>query len=136
MGTEFRKPLPAPTPVSGPFWNGLRQGKVLIQRCDDCDAWVFYPRSRCSSCLSQRLRWHEVSGFGTLYTFTIARQPTAPHFADDTPQFIAVVELDEGVRLTTNLVKVEESDIRVGMRVRPWFDRGSKGITLLKYQPA
>lgn len=136
MDMELEKPLPRPTPVTRPFWAGLAEGKVRIQRCDDCAAWVFYPRSRCNSCLSDRLSWHEVSGEGTLYTFTIARQPTAPHFADETPQRIAVVELDEGVRLTTNLVNVDDSDIRVGMRVKPWFDRVSEDVTLLRYQPA
>ena len=136
MDTELQKPLPAPTPVTRPFWNGLAEGRVLIQKCEDCGAWVFYPRGRCSSCLSDRLAWREVSGEGTLYTFTLARQPTAPHFAGESPQLIAVVELDEGVRLTTNLVHVQEPDIRVGMRVKPWFDRISETVTLLKYQPA
>lgn len=136
MTTELAKPLPAPTPVTRPFWDGLAEGRVRIQKCEDCRAWVFYPRSRCSRCLSDRLRWEEVSGEGTLYTFTVARQPTSPHFAEDVPQLIAVVELNEGVRLTTNLVNVTEADLRVGMRVKPCFDRVSEDVTLLKYQPA
>ncbi len=136
MGEELHKPLPVPTPITRPFWEALAAGKVCIQRCDDCGAWVFYPRIRCACCLSDKLRWHEVSGEGTLYTFTIARQPTAPHFADETPQLLAVVELDEGVRVTTNLINVEEGEIRVGMRVKPCFDRVSEEVTLLKYQPA
>ncbi len=136
MTTELERPLPEPTPVTRPFWDGLAEGKVRIQRCEDCGPWVFYPRGRCNRCLSDRLCWEEVSGEGTLYTFTIARQPTSPHFADDVPQFIAVVELDEGVRLTTNLVNVDESDLRVGMRVKPCFDRAGENVTLLKFQPA
>ena len=136
MTTDLQRPLPEPTPVTRPFWDGLAQGKVRIQQCEDCGAWVFYPRNRCNRCLSEHLRWEEVSGEGTLYTFTVARQPTSPHFVDDVPQLIAVVELDQGVRLTTNLVNVSQDELRVGMRMKPCFDRVSENVTLLKYQPA
>ncbi len=95
---------------------------VKIQRCNDCGTWVFYPRNRCSNCASEALEWHDVSGMGTLYTFTIARQPTSPHFASEVPQRLAVVELDEGVRLTTTLVNIADADIRIGMRLKPYFD--------------
>ena len=130
------KPLPVPTPTSQPFWDGLAAGEVCLQRCDDCDAWVFYPRNRCSNCLSDQLTWHTVSGEGKLYTFTLARQPTAPHFVDELPQKLAVVELDEGVRVTSTLVNVEEDAIAIGMRVKPFFDKMPGGITLLRFEPA
>ena len=132
---NFDKPLPTPTPTSAPFWEGLKDGVIKLQKCNDCGAWVFYPRSCCSSCLSDALSWHEVSGAGTLYTFTIARQPTSPHFASEVPQRLAVVELDEGVRLTTTLVNVSEADIRIGMRVKPYFEPVTDDVTLLRYQP-
>lgn len=135
MEMKFDPPLPLPTPVTQPFWDGLREGKVRLQRCGDCDAWVFYPRSRCHHCLSERLEWQDVSGAGSLYTYTIARQPTSPHFADQVPQHLAVVELEEGVRLTSTLVNVADDDIRVGMRLKPVFDRVSDEVTLLRYEP-
>jgi uncharacterized OB-fold protein len=98
---------------------------------------VHYPRSNCPFCLSGDLGWAEVSGAGTLYTFTIARRPTAPQFQDEVPQKIAVVELNEGVRLTTTLVNVEEADIKVGIQVKPVFDEvEGTGVTLLRYEPA
>tara|TARA_B100000949_G_scaffold13142_1_gene9958 strand:- start:635 stop:886 length:252 start_codon:yes stop_codon:yes gene_type:complete len=81
------------------------------------------------------LIWREVSGQGVLYTYTLARQPTAPHFADETPQQLAVVELDEGVRMTSTLVNVEPSDIVIGMRLQPYFDQVTDDVTLLRYQP-
>jgi uncharacterized protein len=132
----FEKPLPAPTPVTAPFWNGLKEGRILVQRCQDCHGWVFYPRSHCSHCLSDRLEWREVTGEATLYTFTITRQPTAPHFADEVPQLLAVVELAHGIRMTSTLVNVREDDIRVGMKLAPCFDRVSDAVTLLRFQPA
>ncbi|MCH2337542.1 MAG: OB-fold domain-containing protein [Pseudomonadales bacterium] len=85
--------------------------------------------------MSDQLVWRKVSGLGVLYTYTLARQPTAPHFAKETPQQLAVVELDEGVRMTSTLVNVEPSDIVIGMRLRPYFDHVTDTLTLLRYQP-
>ena len=100
---DFTRPIPYPTPVSRPFWAGLADGKVMLQRCGACERWVFYPRNRCPGCLSPDLDWHEVSGKGTLYTYTVTHQATSPHFAGDVPQVLAVVELALGVRLATTL---------------------------------
>lgn len=136
MHTQLEKPLPQPTPVTQPFWDGLAEGRIRIQRCLDCGGWVFYPRSHCNHCLSDRLEWRDVSGDATLYSFTITRQPTAPFFADEMPQRLAVVELAEGVRVTSTLVNVADGDIRVGMRLQPVFDRVSDAVTLLRFQPA
>jgi uncharacterized protein len=136
MSGEFPKPLPVPTPVSEPYWQALNDGRICLQQCDDCAGWVFYPRNRCHHCLSDALTWREVSGAATLYTFTIARQPTAPHFADEVPQRLAVVELDQGVRLTSTLVNVRDEDIHVGMRLQPVFDKVADAVTLLRFEPA
>jgi uncharacterized protein len=133
---RFDKPLPSPTLITAPFWAGLKEGRILVQNCQDCGGWVFYPRSHCSHCLSDRLEWRQVTGAATLYTFTITRQPTAPHFADEVPQLLAVVELEGGIRMTTTLVNVAESDIRVGMKLVPCFDPVSDEVTLLRFQPA
>ena len=132
---DLVKPIPRPSTTTRPFWDGLNERKVQIQRCDACDSWVFYPRTRCPFCLSDLLIWREVSGQGVLYTYTLARQPTAPHFADETPQQLAVVELDEGVRMTSTLVNVEPSGIVIGMRLQPYFDQVTDAVTLLRYQP-
>jgi uncharacterized OB-fold protein len=129
------KPRPEPTPASQPFWAGLREERVELQRCDECGRWVYYPRARCPACLSDRLTWTTVDGLGTVYTFSIAEQPTAPPFADEVPQRLAVVELTEGVRLSTTLVDVEPAAITIGMAVAPVFDHGDDGITLLRFRP-
>ena len=132
---DLVKPFPRPSPTTRPFWDGLNEREVQIQRCEGCDSWVFYPRTRCPSCLSDQLVWRKVSCLGVLYTYTLARQPTAPHFAEETPQQLAVVELDEGVRMTSTLVNVEPSDIVIGMRLRPYFEHVTDTLTLLRYQP-
>jgi uncharacterized protein len=136
MEIKLERPLPVPTPVTAPYWEGLKDNRIRVQHCLDCAEWVFYPRSHCSHCLSDRLEWRDVSGDATLYTFTIARQPTSPHFAEDVPQLLAVVELEGGIRMTTTLANVDEADIQVGMRLRPWFDRVSDEVTMLRFEPA
>ncbi len=136
MTQGFNKPTPTATPISKPFWDGLLTQQLRLQRCNPCGSWIHYPRSRCPNCLSADLGWHDVSGAGQLYTFTITQQPTAPHFADEVPQKLAVVELAEGVRLTTTLVNVDPRDIKVGMAVRPVFDPVDADTTLLRFEPA
>jgi uncharacterized OB-fold protein len=129
------KPRPQPTPVSQRFWDALRAERIDLQRCDDCGRWVYYPRSRCPTCLSDRLTWTTVEGLGTVYTFTVAEQATAPPFADEVPQLLAVVELTEGVRVSTTLVDVDPARVSVGMPVAPVFDHGDDGLTLLRFRP-
>ncbi|MXX79941.1 MAG: acyl dehydratase [Chloroflexi bacterium] len=131
------RPLPTPIPRSQPFWDGLRERKVRIQYSPSSDQWVFYPRSLAPLTLADDLEWRDISGEGTLYTYTIARRPTAPDFAGEEPQIIAVIELDEGPRLTSTLVNVDEGQIVVGMRVKPVFEvlPGTE-TTLLRYEPA
>ena len=133
---DLTKPFPIPTPETEPFWSGLREERVLLQKCDDCGTWIFYPRSNCPSCLSTEIRWHQISGEGTLYTYTVTRQATAPHFVDEVPQLIAMIDLDEGVRLTSTLVADDLNGIKVGSRVKPVFDHVNEDVTLLRYRLA
>jgi len=141
MTMDFPRPLPRPTPTSQPFWDALANHEVSIQQCEDCDGWVFYPRTHCSHCLSPALVWRLIVGTGHIYSYTVARRPTAPQFADDLPQLIAVIELDEGVRLNTVMVNVEIDDLAVGMRVKPVFhaerpEADLGGSVLLYFEPA
>lgn len=131
-------PLPRPRAIEAtePFWSALRDHRVVLQHCGGCATWIHYPRRRCTTCLSEDLRWEEVSGHGVVSTFTIARQATHPAFGDEVPQLLAVVELDEGVRMTSTLVGVAPEDVHVGMAVVPAFDDGDDGVTLLRFAPA
>ncbi|WP_068636520.1 bifunctional OB-fold nucleic acid binding domain-containing protein/MaoC family dehydratase [Thauera butanivorans] len=131
------KPLPMPTGISAPFWNGLKEGRVTIPQCKSCGHWVFFPRRHCDKCWSQDLEWKEVKGTGTLYTYTLTRVPTMPDFADEMPQKMAVVELDEGVRINTTLIGLDEAEIAVGMRLKPVIDTvATDGTALLRFTAA
>ncbi len=132
---SWTKPLPQPTPISAPYWDGLKVHEVRLQQCEEHGHWLFFPRTHCPSCGSRRLAWKTVSGEGTLYSFTVARVPTLPEFSDEMPQLLAVVELDQGVHLNTTLVGVDPADVRVGQRLRPVFDDRPGSVTLLRYTP-
>jgi len=130
------RPLPEPTPVSQPFWDGLAEGRVMVQYSPSLAAYVFYPRLLAPGTLADDLEWREISGRGTLHTFTVAERPTAPPWADAVPQLLAVVEWDEGPRFSTELVDADPERLEVGMRVEPVFcPVPDAGVTLLRYRP-
>ena len=135
MSDSGGPPLPPRTPTSAPFWEALDRGELLLQRCGACGTWVHYPRVRCPSCLSDQLGWERVDPTGTVYAFSVSPRPTAPMFSDEVPQVVAVVELDNGVRLTTTLVVDDPSSVATGTAVRGVFDRVAEGTTLLRFQP-
>ena len=128
------KPMPVATPISAPFWEGLKARRLLIQQCNACAHWNFYPRRHCPVCLEHDLAWREVDGAATLYSYTVTRIATLPDFIDEMPQKLAVVELAEGVRINTNLVGLDETEIRIGMPLRPVFaEVDAKGNRLLRF---
>lgn len=135
---ELHPPRPKVTPTAQPFWDALAEHRIVIQRCGACAGWIHYPRSRCPHCGSDRLSFDEVANTGRIYAFTIARQATAPHFGDDVPQVIAIVEPDGAeARITTTVVTDDEgASLRAGTPVEAVFDDGDDGITLLRYRPA
>ena len=131
---SWNKPLPQPTTISQPFWDGLKNHQVRLQQCAQ-GHWLFFPRTHCPTCGNRQLSWKTVSGEGQLYSYTVARVPTLPEFSDEMPQLLAVVELDEGVHINTTLVGVAPEDLKVGQRLRPVFDERPGSATLLRFTP-
>lgn len=135
MHQSMHKPMPQPTRTSAPFWSALREHRLQMQCCPQCERWVWYPRPHCPHCGGRDLQWLPLSGDAVLYSLCISERPTAPEFADESPQMLALVELAEGPRLATTLVGDAAQDWRPGMRLRPWFDDREE-ITLLRFQAA
>ncbi|MFG1945500.1 Zn-ribbon domain-containing OB-fold protein [Nonomuraea sp. NPDC048826] len=128
------KPVPRPTPDTQPFWDGTAAGELRIQRCRACERHYFYPRPSCPHCGSGAVEWVRASGRATLYSYVINHRP-APGF--DGPYAIAVVELEEGVRMMTNLVGVapEPENLVLDMPLRVTFEeRGEVRVPL--FEPA
>ena len=116
------RPIPPPNPVTAPYWDAARRQELVLQRCRSCGRHVFHPRSTCSHCGADELAWERASGRGTIFTFTVARRPPHPGFADLLPLVVAIVELDEGSRLTTNIVGCPPDAVRIGMAVQVDFE--------------
>ena len=114
--------MPHPGPVSEPFWAACRRHELVVQRCAACGHLAFYPRSTCPACGSAELAWQSVSGRGSLHTFTVARRATHPKLAERVPYVIAVVELDEGPRLTSTVVDADPAALRIGQRLVVGFE--------------
>ena len=108
-------------PTTYEFWDAARDKRFIIQHCRDCDAYQFYPRPFCVRCESpDSVAWVEASGLATIYTHTTVRRKVIPEL--DPPYVVAIVELDEGPKLITNIINGES---RIGARVKlEWRDRG------------
>jgi len=115
------KPQPILDQVSREWFDAAREGKLLIQRCAACERFQFYPRAHCIHCFAGRPEWHEASGRGRLHTFSVVYQTPNPEFADDCPYVLAIVDLEEDVRMTSRLVDVAEEDIACDMPVTVTF---------------
>jgi uncharacterized OB-fold protein len=135
--TPRGKLLPVPTPETAPYWEGCKQHELRLQFCTDCQQHFFYPRIFCPKCLSQSVEWRTVSGKGTLLTYVISARP-APGFENELPYAIAIVQLDEGPHLMSNIVNTEitPQNLKAGMPLEVVFEEVNETITLPKFQPA
>jgi len=127
--------LPAVTEENEHFWCGGADGELRFLRCTACSTYVHPPAPLCPQCLGRDLAVEAVSGRARVMTYTVNHQPWIPGFAP--PYIIAIVELDEqpGLRLTTNLVGCEESDVSIDMPVRVRFEDAGDGVFLPLFEP-
>ena len=131
---KIDKPLPMPTEESAPFWEGTREGELRAQRCGDCGHLRWPPAVVCPICLSSRHEWVRLSGRGKVHSWIVVHKSQHPAFWGD-PFNVAIVELDEGPRLHTNLVDVDPAAIRIGLPVEVVFDPQNDEITLPRFKP-
>lgn len=128
-------PMPNSTPLSAPFWEGTRAGELRLQCCDDCGSWRWTPQILCRVCHSPNFTWRATCGHGRLYSFTIVHRPPTPAFS--APYVVAVVELDEGPLMLTNLIDVALEAIAIDMPVKVAFrSQPGDAVTLYPFTAA
>ncbi|MGD9797979.1 MAG: Zn-ribbon domain-containing OB-fold protein [Acidimicrobiia bacterium] len=134
---DVRPIVPVPDELTAFFWDGAREGRLLIQRCNDCGYHRHPPRPCCKRCNGFDLSPAEMSGRGTVYSYTVAVQPFHPWLATRLPYVLAVVELEEqpGLKLVTNLVDCAEEDLRCGLPVEVTFETIDDGVVLPVFRP-
>jgi uncharacterized protein len=125
---------------SAAFWEATREGRLLVQWCTACDRGIFYPRSFCPRCgaTASGLEWRTASGRATVYARTIEHNPaaTGATFSDGRPYVVALVELEEGVRMMTNVVGCPPEDVDIGLAVTVVWEPLSDGRQLPLFTPA
>jgi uncharacterized protein len=134
---------------SGPFWEATREGLLLVQWCTACERGVFYPRSFCPFCTATAaagkggqgegaLEWREASGRATVHAAVVEHRPEAAgaRFSEGEPYCIALVDLEEGVRMMTNIVGCPPEDVRCGMAVTVTWEPLGDGRQLALFRPA
>ncbi len=136
MTSEYAKPLPYRSEENANYLDGLNERQIRLQACGGCGRFRYPPSQFCPYCLSEAAEWKAVSGRGTVYSFIVVHQLYHPGFKDDIPYPVAIVELEEGPRLTANIVGCSNEDLRVGLAVRPEFVQATADVTILKFRPA
>lgn len=132
--SEHKKTLPLITPTSKVFYDGCNEGKLLYQKCRDCNEVIFFPQSICPGCLSHNVEWKESQGKGKLYSFTITHSNAPPEFAKDTPYVLAIVEMNEGYKMMTNIIETDFDRLKCDVDVEVVFDKVTEEITLPKFR--
>jgi len=132
---DFIKPLPKPSKWSQPFWDGTKDHKLLLKKCNSCGHIDHPPYLYCTNCMSEEHAWVEASGKATLYSFAINAYAVPFPFMEDLPYVLALVDLEEGPRMISNIVNCDHSKLKKGMSLEVVFEEASAQITLPKWQP-
>jgi uncharacterized OB-fold protein len=129
------KPLPQISPEMAPFFEAAHRHELVVQQCTGCRALRFPARTICSRCLGREATWVPASGRGTVFSFAVMHQAVHPGFAAEVPYPVVVVQLDEGVRLLSNLVDCALAEVRIGLPVEVVFEDVTADVTLPKFRP-
>jgi len=139
MADAIRMMEPPIGPESGPFWEATREGRLLVQWCTACDRGIFYPRSFCPFCGADgsALTWREASGRGSVHAATVEHNPaaTGTTFSGGEPYVVALVDLEEGVRMMTNVIGCPPERVHAGMAVTVTWEPLSDGRQLPQFTP-
>lgn len=132
----YRKPLPVMDEHSTPFWQAARERRLQLPQCTSCGTLRTHFERWCADCGGEGYGWKVLSGRGKVWSHCNFHKPYFGGFKDEVPYNVAIVELEEGPHLFTNLVDVAYSDIRIGMPVTVHFDAVTTEVTLIKFRPA
>ena len=135
MAGSSQKFIPRPKPETAAWWDGCRHHELLIQSCTTCGHRQFYPRIICTACMNDSLEWVRSSGRGQVITFTICRRAVSGAYADDVPYVIALVRLEEGPTMMSNIIECDPGSVVSGMPVEVVFEKRTEEITIPQFRP-
>jgi uncharacterized OB-fold protein len=130
------RPLPEMRNFGAEYWRSAARGVLSVPKCDRCGQTFWHPRPRCPHCGSQDVSWIASMGTGEIHTFTIVRQSGAPFFKTRVPYAVAMILLDEGARVMSNVVGVDVDAVHIGMRVSAVFEPVGEGLAIPLFEPS
>jgi uncharacterized OB-fold protein len=131
-----QKPLPRPAPESVPYWEAAKNHRLELPRCNVCGKFWFPPSRSCPHCLATDFAWTPVSGRGKVFSFVVFHRVYHPAWDGEVPYVVALIELEEGPRLLSNVIGVPVDAVRCEMPVKVVFDDVAPGVALPKFTPA
>ena len=135
-GQEAKKPMPYVAPFAEGFWEGTKLGELRVQLCTKCEHKQWIPRPACEECGNRHLSWVKSDGRGRIYSFAIIRQVVmnSPAFEKEIPYALSIIELEDGVRMTAQVVDCRPEEVRIGMEVEAFFE-DIGGVSVVKFRP-
>ncbi len=133
---EQKKPLPQINADNRAFWEGCRDHKLKIQKCLKCGKFRWPPAFTCPDCLSEESEWVETSGRADVYTYAVYHQAFQPGFEGDVPYVVAIIELEEGPRMMTNITGCSPENVFCGMKVEVSWDDIDENFSIPRFVPA
>ena len=132
---QYEKPLPEPRPETQIYWDACKRHELTLPKCRSCDRFFFYPRAVCPHCMSQDIEWVKSSGRGKVWTFSAHHLGPTKAYVGEPPHVVAIVDMDEGCKMMSNIVGCSPEDVSIGMEVKVVFDDVTDEITLPKFKP-
>jgi uncharacterized OB-fold protein len=129
------KPLPRITPDNQPFYKALKERRFVLPYCADCGKPHLPPGPVCPFCFSEAIQWRQASGRGRISTWTVVHKAWFAAFEADIPYNVVQIELDEGPRLTANVVGIRNEELKVGLPVETVFDDVTPELTMPRFKP-
>ncbi|MGH3217178.1 MAG: Zn-ribbon domain-containing OB-fold protein [Streptosporangiaceae bacterium] len=136
VAATYERPLPAITEDNEPFWLSAQEHALKLQQCGNCSRFRYFVSPICPNCGSFDFAWERISGLGTVYTFTVVERAPSVSWASEVPYVYAIVQVDEGPLLPTNIVGCDPAEVRIGMPVTITYDDVTEQITIPKFRPA
>lgn len=133
---HYQKPLPSPDADTQPFWDSCKRHAMALQLCGSCGRFRYPPRPGCPYCLSEDAEWTQVSGQGSVYVSLHVHHPPNEAWKESTPYNVSMIELAEGVRMWSNVVGCEPSEVAIGDAVELVYDDVTPEVTLAKFRHA
>lgn len=133
---SYKKPLPIINEDTAPYWQYCKNHELRMQKCTECDHIRFPASILCPACHSMCAEWLKLSGRGTIYSYIVFRQAYHPAYQDEIPYVVAIIQLDEGPRMESNIIGAGLNEIKIGMTVNVFFEDVSDEISLPKFKMA